>query len=388
MDVERKILIVEDNIEQLEALEATLSKVFRVLSTSNLHEARQTMSEDLALVLVGIGLDDERPEDRDGILFLEEIKERYPKTPVVIMSAYGDPALKADMKRAGAFDYLSKPFDSDELQSIIARALSPRPKLGFKQFVKGYTRSSFSPLLLFISVVLTWELVVQVFNVPNYVIPAPHEVAVTIKASALDLLENTGITMLEAVLGFLLGSIFGFVSAIGFAHSRTIEKSAYPYMIALKAIPLVAIAPLLSLWFGNGILGKVVMAGLMCFFPTLVNTTIGLKAINEEALGLMNSMSASIWQIFVKLRLPTSLPYFFSALKISSTLAVVGAIVAELVGSNRGIGYTILIATYHLNTNMLFAAIAAASIGGIIFFSIIGFLEKRFLYWHESTLGL
>ena len=158
-------------------------------------------------------------------------------------------------------------------------------------------------------------------------------------------------------------------------------------MIALKAIPLVAIAPLLVLWFGSGILGKIVMAALICFFPAIVNTTAGLKAIDRDALYMMQSISATKWQIFIKLRLPNSLPYFFSGLKISSTLAVVGAIVAELAGADKGIGYTILISSYRLETNMLFAAIVAASIGGIAFFGVISWVERLWLYWHESVAG-
>jgi len=256
--------------------------------------------------------------------------------------------------------------------------------MGFRRLLKLWF-----PLILFTFVFLFfWESIVVIFNIPEYILPAPSQICVEIKSSFYVLLKNTGITMFEAFLGFLTGSGFGFVVACLFAHSRVVERCVYPYMVAIKALPIVAIAPLLVIWFGNGIFGKVVMAAIICFFPAVVNTTTGLKSIDQDAMNLMQSLSASKWQIFTKLRLPTSLPYFFSGLKISSTLSIVGAIVAELVGSDQGIGYTILIATYHLNTRMLFAAILLISLAGIVFFGLVSRLEKACLFWHKSVVGM
>ncbi len=243
-----------------------------------------------------------------------------------------------------------------------------------------------APVIFFLIIILLWELAVIGFNIHNYLLPAPHQIGLQIAKSWKSLLADTGITMLEAVLGFILGCGIGILTAIGFAHSRTMEMSMYPYAIALKTIPIIAIAPLLILWFGNGIFAKIVMAALICYFPAIVNTTKGLKSVSQESLDLMQSLSATKWQIFTKLRLPISLPYIFSALKISATLAVIGAIVGELAGANRGIGYVILIASYRIETNMLFAAIAASALGGIAFFGLICLLEKYILYWQEAAI--
>ncbi|MDI6798126.1 MAG: ABC transporter permease, partial [Desulfatibacillaceae bacterium] len=180
----------------------------------------------------------------------------------------------------------------------------------------------------FILILLVWSAVIKIFDVPSYIAPSPVDVGASISKNARHLLEQTGITMAEAVLGFLVANICGIALSIAFVHSRAVERSVYPYTIALKAVPLVAIAPLLTLWFGTGFLGKVIMAATISFFPIIVNATIGLKSVDPEALHLMRSLSASRLQILLKLRLPSSLPYIFSGLKISSTLSVIGAIVA------------------------------------------------------------
>lgn len=249
--------------------------------------------------------------------------------------------------------------------------------------LNSYVRIYGPPVLFFFFIVFLWELIIVGFRIPEYLLPAPHQIAQEMAKTGGMLLKDTAITMTEAVLGFIVGCGTGILVAVGFAHSKTMERSMYPYAIALKTVPLVAIAPLLILWFGNGMMAKVVMAALICFFPAIVNTVKGLKSVSPESLDLMESLSASKWQIFWKLRLPTSLPYMFSALKISATLAVIGAIVGELAGANRGIGYVILISSYRLETNMLFAAIVASSIGGILFFGLIALIERRLLYWQE-----
>ena len=240
-------------------------------------------------------------------------------------------------------------------------------------------------VLFLIFLIFIWEGAVLVFNIPNYLIPPPSKILNFCISNINAILYDTLITMYESVLGFLIGSIFGFIVSIGFAHSKIMEKTIYPYMIALKAIPIVALAPLLILWFGNGISGKVVMSSLICFFPVIVNSTVGLKAMQQSELDLFKALAASKMDIFIKLRLPNSLPYLFSALKISATLSVVGAIVAEFSGANSGLGYMIMIAIYQLNTEALFSGIIFTSIGGILFFSLISSIEKKFIHWKSDS---
>lgn len=237
---------------------------------------------------------------------------------------------------------------------------------------------------LFLGIVLgTWELVVRSANIPVYLVPAPSTILITVVTNGASLIRHAGFTMLEALLGFLLANILGFGLAIVFVHSKIAERAIIPYAIALKTTPIIAMAPLLVLWCGTGLVSKVVAAALVCFFPILVNATKGLRNIEDTSLDLFKSLSASRWQVFRLLRLPGSLPYLFSALKISTSLSIVGAIVGEFVGANAGLGYVILVSSYHLETPMMFAAIFIAAIGGILLFSVVSLLERRLLYWQK-----
>lgn len=240
-----------------------------------------------------------------------------------------------------------------------------------------------SPLISFFFIIGIWEFLVRIFSVPEYLLPTPSAIAVDFYKTIGSLLFHAGVTFWEAFLGFIVANVLGVLTAIAFAHSKTLEKSLYPFAIALKTTPIVAMAPLLILWFGNGIFSKVAAAALIAFFPSIVNTIKGLKSIDAEALDLFKSISASKWQIFKKLRFPTALPYIFSALKISTSLAIVGAIVGEFVGANKGIGFVILISSYHLEIVKMFSAIIAAALTGIIFFWIVSFIEKRIIFWAD-----
>ena len=249
-------------------------------------------------------------------------------------------------------------------------------KLSTGQITRGIISKVSPVLIVFFLLVLAFELSIRLLEIPKYLLPAPSVVAQKLITEAGMLLYHTGITMMEAFAGFLLGGFVGVLTAIAFAHSRFLEAALYPYAIALKTIPLVALAPLLVLWFGNGILAKIIMASLICYFPVIVNTLRGLRSVSEDGMDLMASLSASKSQIFWKLRLPSSLPYIFSALKISSTLSVIGAVVGELSGATRGIGYIILTASYRIQTDIVFAAIVATSPGGIMFFVVLGVVES------------
>lgn len=240
---------------------------------------------------------------------------------------------------------------------------------------------NFSSVIIFFLIIGTWEFLVRFFSLPQYLYPPPSVIFIDIIKNIGNLLFHTGITFMEALLGFLLANTLGILTAIIFTHSKIIEKSLYPFAIALKTTPIVAMAPILILWFGNGYLSKIAAAALISFFPSIVNTIKGLRNIDPESLDLFKSMSANKWQIFFKLRVPTALPYIFSAMKISSSLTIVGAIVGEFVGADKGIGYVILVSSYHLETDKMFGAVVCAALAGIIFFRIISLLEKKFIFW-------
>lgn len=239
---------------------------------------------------------------------------------------------------------------------------------------------------LFVAVAVIWELGVRVFSVPSYLLPAPSVIAVRMVATWPVLLENLYATMLAAVLGFIVGTAFAVALAILFLYSRTAERALFPWAITLKTIPILAIAPLLTIWLGVGLAPKVAIAALISFFPTLVNTIKGLRTVDRQALEFLGVVGASRGQVFRHARLYAALPYTFAAAKISSSMAVIGAIVAEFTGANAGIGTLIVTAGYQMDATMLFAAIVASSIATIVLFYIVVFFERLCLFWPEARI--
>jgi NitT/TauT family transport system permease protein len=238
---------------------------------------------------------------------------------------------------------------------------------------------------IFVLVLLgVWQLVVSVFHVPEYLLPAPSAVLATVNEY---LFIQLGVTFIEAISGFFIATSLAFIAALLFVRFKTLEQGVFPIAIALKTTPIVAIAPLLILWQGTGWWSKITAASLICFFPVLVNTVKGLKSAEEDYYGLFQSLGASRQQEFRMLRIPFCLPYLFSALKISSSLAIVGAIVGEFVGATQGLGYLIMLSSAHLEIPTLFSAIFASALAGIVLFYILGFIERRVIFWHHDDLG-
>ena len=240
--------------------------------------------------------------------------------------------------------------------------------------------------LLALLALALWQTVVVAADVPAYIIPSPTQIVGELLVAGPWLVADLGWTMLEAVLGFLIGSAIAFVTAVLFVHVRVVERAAFPWAIVLQTVPIVAIAPLLTIWFGYTLVPKVVIAAIICFFPVLVNTTRGLRSVSSQAMELMKVLSARRASIFWRLRLPSSLPYVFVGLRVAATLSVIGSIVAEFTGADRGIGYVIVQASYRIDTRLMFAAIALSSLAGIVFFHLIGWIEKATLRWPEAGL--
>lgn len=245
-------------------------------------------------------------------------------------------------------------------------------------------KCAFPPIIFIVIVFTLWEAIVYLCEIPEYLLPSPSEILLRLCSADQELILHTGYTALESALGFFIGSMFGILLAVAFVHSRTLELGVYPYAIALKTVPIVAVAPLLIVWFGNGIMPKVIVSAIISFFPVVVNTTKGLKSIDSEAYDLFDSMSASKAQLFFKLRLPASLPYLFASLRISSTLSVIGAIVGEFSGSDRGLGFFILISSHRLETVDMFVGILLSSLLGIAFFYGIGIVERIVIPWETD----
>jgi NitT/TauT family transport system permease protein len=247
--------------------------------------------------------------------------------------------------------------------------------------IKHFLIAASWPLASFVIVIAVWQIVVRAFHFDKVILPAPLDVVAAVQHNFNRLMVETGITMTESVLGFLAGAGGAFILAVIFIHSRPVQRSVYPYAIALKSTPLIAIAPLLILWFGNGMLSKVVMSAMVAFFPVLVSSVTGLTAVDEAMLDLMKSLSANWLQILVKVRIPNSLPYLFASLKIASSMAVVGAVIGEFTGSTSGIGHLLTTSSYYLDTPVVFAGVIFITLAGLLFFGLVAFTEKKVVSW-------
>jgi NitT/TauT family transport system permease protein len=247
--------------------------------------------------------------------------------------------------------------------------------------MKSKSRRRLLPAAALLSILALWGLAVALFRIPEYIIPSPLHVLRTFIADGGTIARNLVPTAIESFLGFLLGNGLSIAVAALFVHQRTIEQALFPLAIIVRSIPIVALAPILVLLFGNDLAPKVIIAALVSFFPTLVNMVKGLSSVNPQALELMKILSATRGEVFWKLRMYNSLPYLFAALKIAASASVIGAIVGEWIGATEGIGALIIHATYNFDTGLLYAAIAAACIFSVAFTGLISFLERRLLKW-------
>jgi NitT/TauT family transport system permease protein len=232
------------------------------------------------------------------------------------------------------------------------------------------------PILVTVGLVAGWEIAAAAFKIPAYLLPAPSDILAACRDHAALLIRETWVTTLEIVLGYLLSIVIGIPLALGIFHWPVFSKSVYPLMISTQAMPKVAIAPLFVVWFGFGLLPKVLIAFLIAFFPIVINTVMGLNLIEQEKIFLARSMGLSGFGTFRLIRLPHALPSIFAGLKISITLAVVGAVVGEFVGGDAGLGYQLMVANGNLNTPLLFAGVLALTLLGLVLFGLVELIER------------
>ncbi len=249
----------------------------------------------------------------------------------------------------------------------------------------------FPPVAAFILFIGGWELICRLAGIKPYLLPKPSDIVRAAVENASNLWVSVYTTIMEAAIGFLLSIVLGVGFAILLASSKLIEKSVYPYAIIMQTIPIVAVAPIIVIWFGAGMNAIVIIAFLIGFFPMLSNTLIGLNSTDHNMKNLFYLYNASQMQTMFRLRLPAALPYILAGLKISCTLAVIGAIVGEYIagigGGKGGLGYAITVSASRLQTPYLFACGLAASVLGIVFFLLVNAFSKWMLSsWHESEL--
>lgn len=241
--------------------------------------------------------------------------------------------------------------------------------------------STLIPLATVAVLLLAWQLGVRIFGVPTYIAPAPSEVAIEFVKKFPILMENFWPTFTNAVLGFIAGNLAAVLLAVAFVHSRIVQQAFFPIAIFINTIPILAIAPILVLIFGTGMTAKVVIAGLICFFPTLVNMVRGLQSVSDQSLELARILSASKSEIFWKIRLPSSLPFLFSALKIAATTSVIGAIVGEWIGADVGLGALIIDSTFNFRSALLYATVFMSSGLSVFMFASVSIAERLIVRW-------
>lgn len=244
------------------------------------------------------------------------------------------------------------------------------------------------PLFALLIVLGAWEAWVQVGDVKAYLLPAPSAVAAALAAEPGRFLEGARVSLGHALGGLTVGTSAAFVLAVVMAHSRPLERAIYPLAILVKVTPVVAVAPLLIIWFGFGPVPKVLVAALITFFPMLVNAVTGLRSIDPSALDFLRALNASRWQIFWKLRVYAALPFILAALRISIPLSLVGAVVSEWMSGDGGMGQIILIDNGDFDTAGLFGAVAVLALIGVVLTALVAYVERRVLFWHESSAGL
>lgn len=240
------------------------------------------------------------------------------------------------------------------------------------------------PLLALAVLFGAWELSVVLFDVKTYILPRPTNVVKTMVEQADYLLPQAWVTIQEIVVGFCLSVAVGLPLAFAITSWRPFERAFYPLIVASQVIPKVAIAPLFIVWFGFGMLPKVLMVLLIAFFPVLVNGITGFRSMETEKLYLAQSMGASRWNTFAKFRLPNALPSIFGGLKLAATMSVLGAVVAEFLGAEKGLGKVLVMANGNLNTELLFATVGYLSVIGLTIFGFMGLAERLAIPWHAS----
>ena len=242
------------------------------------------------------------------------------------------------------------------------------------------------PVAALVGLALVWELWTYAADVETYIVPRPSLVVHTLFGDLGFFARHGAITLGEAMGGFALGSAIAVAGATLMAHSRALERSLLPVAVFVKVTPIVAIAPLFVIWFGFGSLPKIFIASLITFFPVLVNALTGFRSVNPCALDYFRSVRASTPEIFLKLRAPSALPYLFAAFRITVPLAVIGAVIGEWFSGDRGLGSVIIVAHNNLDMPVLFSAILTLAFLGIGLTILTWLVEKRVLFWHESSL--
>jgi NitT/TauT family transport system permease protein len=263
--------------------------------------------------------------------------------------------------------------------------IQPVARRGSRRRAASVLVRVFLPALTLVGLVGLWWLATIVFGWESFIVPTPEDVWQEMSRQRDLLPDHVKTTLFETLQGFALAIAIGIPFAVAIAYSRLLELTIYPALVALNAIPKIAIAPLLVIWMGFGNGPKIAMVVLICFFPIVISTATGLKATPAELVELGRSLSASTFQQFLKVRFPAALPYVFVGLKVAIALAVIGAVVGEFVGATEGLGYLIIASGQNANTPLAFVAIVLLSAMSMILYYAIVLIERLVVPWSAEA---
>jgi NitT/TauT family transport system permease protein len=238
-----------------------------------------------------------------------------------------------------------------------------------------------APAITFVLLLLVWEGCTRYFTIPAWLLPSPYEIGKSFVEWYDELWRHTLVTLYETLAGFALSIGLAVPLAVMVVYSPFLRRSIYPLLLGLQSVPKVAIAPLLALWIGFGVLPKILVVFLVCFFPIIVATATGLSSVPPSVMELIRSLSASQLQTFLKIRFPTAMPHIFVGLKIAITFAVIGAVIGEFVGAESGLGYLILQSSSQSHTPVAFAALFVLTLMSIVLYYAVELIETLVVPW-------
>lgn len=251
--------------------------------------------------------------------------------------------------------------------------------------MKPSLKNIIEPLLFFAALLVLWEILVEVIKVPAFILPPPRDLWTAFMKKLPVIGNHALITFIEAFGGFVLSLVLGVIFAIAVVYSRHLQNTIYPLIVILYAMPKSAFAPLMVIWVGYGLFSKIAIAFLVAFFPIVVNTVVGLKEVEPELLELARINRGSDYDVFKKIRLPNSLPYLFAGIKVAIVLSVTGAIVAEFVAANEGLGYLILQANYSLDTAFALVILLILAVLSLGLFWFVEIAQKKLTPWSAEV---
>ena len=249
----------------------------------------------------------------------------------------------------------------------------------------GWLTRNAPAIVLFVALLGVWQLAVSVFDVREYILPSPLVVLRALGGSEIPWVGHIWITTLEIAGAFIVAGVFGVALGIAIAWSPVLAKALVPFLVFVNTLPKVAVAPLFLLWLGYGMVPNMLIGALIGFFPVVINTAVGVTQVDEEMLDLGRVFNAPKWRVFAKIRIPNAYPYILSALKVTATAAVVGAIVGEFVASQKGLGYVIITTQGSMNTPVAFAALVWISVIGLAVYGAVVLAARRLAPWAETS---